>query len=124
MLLLRKFRDYCAREDIRARLMIGILSLIVLVYAMVTIFDHSMPAENPNRPLILRLDAERLLAMVAAVIGFIRLADHFQMGSIRLADHFQKGKNPIPPLLWIFCASLIHLLSIGVQLGWFSAGRG
>jgi hypothetical protein len=113
MLLLQKLRDYCAREEIRARLMIGILSLIVLVYAMVTTFGHSMPAENPNRPLILRLHPERLLAMVAAVIG-----------SIRLGDHFQKRKNPIPPLLWIFFASLIHLMSIGVQLGWFSAGRG
>jgi hypothetical protein len=111
--MLQKLRDYCAREDIRARLIIGILSLIVLVYAMVTIFGHSMPAENPNRPLILRVHPERLLAMIAAVIG-----------SIRLADHFQKGKNPIPPLLWIFCASLIHLMSIGAQLGWFSAGRG
>ena len=113
MLLLQKLRDYCAREEIRARLMIGILSLIVLVYAMVTIFGHSMPAENPNRPLILRLHPERLLAMVVAVLG-----------SICLADRFQKGKNPIPPLLWIFFASLIHLMSIGVQLGWFSAGRG
>ena len=113
MLLLQKLRDYCAREEIRARLMIGILSLIVLVYAMVTIFDHSIPAENPNRPLILRLHPERLLAMAAAVVG-----------SIRLADHFQKRKNPIPPLLWIFFTSLIHLMSIGVQLGWFSVGRG
>ena len=113
MLLLQKLRDFCAREEIRARLMIGILSLIVLVYAMVTIFGHSIPAENPNRPLILRLHPERLLAMAAAVVG-----------SIRLADHFQKRKNPIPPLLWIFFASLIHLMSIGVQLGWFSAGRG
>jgi hypothetical protein len=113
MLLLQKLRDYCARAEIRARLLIGILSLIVLVYAIVTIFGHSMPAENPNRPLILRLHSERLLALFAAVIG-----------SIRLADHFQKGKNPIPPLLWIFFASLIHLMSIGVQLGWFSAGPG
>ena len=85
--MLQKLRDYCAREDIRARLMIGIFSLIVLVYAMFTIFGHSMP-------------------------------------SVRVADHFQKGENPIPPLLWIFCASLIHLMSIGVQLGWFSAGQG
>jgi hypothetical protein len=113
MLLLMKVRDFCAREDIRARLMIGISSLIALVYALVTIFGHSMPAENPNRPLILRLHPERLLAMAAAVLG-----------SIRLADHFQKGKNPIPPLLWIFFASLIHLMSIAVQLGWFSASRG
>ena len=113
MLLLQKLRDFCAREEIRARLMIGISSFIVLVYAMITIFGHSMPAENPNRPLILRFHPERLLAMVAAVVG-----------SIRLADQFRKGKNPIPPLLWIFFASLIHLMSIGVQLGWFSAGRG
>ena len=111
--MLQKLRDYGAREEIRARLMIGILSLIVLVYAMVIIFGHSMPAKNPNTPLILWVHPERLLAMIAAVIG-----------SIRLADHFQKGKNPIPPLLWIFGASLIHLMSIGVQLGWFSAGRG
>lgn len=111
--MLQRLRDYCAREDIRARLMIGILSLIVLVYAMVTIFGHSMPAENPNTPLILRVHPERLLAMAAAVLG-----------SIRLADHLRKGENPIPPLLWTFCASLIHLMSIGVQLGWFSAGRG
>lgn len=111
--MLQKLRDYCAREEIRARLMIGILSLIALVYAMVTIFGHSMPAENSNTPLILRVHPERLLAMGAAVLG-----------SIRLADHLQKGENPIPPLLWIFCASLIHLMSIGVQLGWFSAGQG
>ncbi|HZQ54055.1 MAG TPA: hypothetical protein VFB14_17770 [Bryobacteraceae bacterium] len=111
--MLQKLRDYCAREDIRARLMIGILALIVLVYAMVTIFGRSMPPENPNKPLILRVHPERLLAMVAAVTG-----------SVRLADHFQKGENPIPPLFWIFCASLIHLMSIGVQLGWFSAGQG
>jgi hypothetical protein len=111
--MLQKLRDYCAREDIRTRLMIGILALIVLVYAMITIFGCSMPAENPNRPLILRVHPERLLAMVAAIIG-----------SVRLADRFQKGENPIPPLLWIFCASLIHLMSIGVQLGWFSAGQG
>jgi hypothetical protein len=111
--MLQKLRECCAREDIRARLMIGILSLIVLVYAMVISFGHSMPAENPNTPLILRVHPERLLAMVAAVIG-----------SVRLADHLQKGENPIPPLLWIFCASLIHLISIGAQLGWFSAGPG
>jgi hypothetical protein len=110
--MLQKLRDYCAREDIRARLMIGILSLIVLVYAMVTIFGHSMPAENPNRSLILRLHPERLLAVVAAVIGSIR------------SESLSKGENPIPPLLWIFCASLIHLISIGAQLGWFWAGRG
>jgi hypothetical protein len=111
--MLQKLRDYCAREEIRARLMIGILSLIVLVYAMVVIFGHSMPAEDPNTPLILRVHPERLLAMVAAAIG-----------SVRVANHFQKGENPIPPLLWIFCASLIHLISIGAQLGWFWPGRG
>ena len=111
--MLQKLRDYCTREDIRARLMIGILALIVLVYAMITIFGRSMPAENPNKPLILRVHPERLLAMVAAIVV-----------SVRVANHFQKGENPTPPLLWIFCASLIHLISIGAQLGWFWAGRG
>ena len=110
--MFKKMRDICAREEIRSRLVIGIVSLIVLVYALIIIFGHSLPAESPNMPWILRVHPERILAMVAAVLG-----------SVRLADHFQKGENPVPPLLWIFCASLLHLTSVGLQHGWFSVGR-
>jgi len=106
--MLQKLRDFCAREEIRAGLMIGLLSLIVLVYGLIMIFGRSLPAGNPHTAWILRLHPERILAIAAAVFG-----------SVRLVDHFQKGENPIPPLLWILFASLVHLSSIGVQRGWF-----
>jgi len=106
--MLQKLRDFCAREEIRARLALGLASVIVLVYVLVIVFGRSLPVESPAKPWILRLHPERLLAMLAAVLG-----------SVRLLDDFQKGGNPVPPLLWIFFASLLHLSSIGEQRGWF-----
>jgi len=106
--MLQKLREFCAREEIRSHLAIGLVSVIVLVYALVTIFGHSLPAESPDTPWILRVHPERLLAIVAAVLG-----------SLRLRNHFKKGESPVRALLWILFASLVHLTSIGVQRGWF-----
>lgn len=113
MLLLQKLRDFCAREEIRGRLILTILSLIVLAYTLVAVFGRALPAETPDTPWILRLHAERLLAMLATILG-----------SLRLIDHVQKQKSPVRPLLWILFASLIHLASVGIQRGWISGGRG
>jgi hypothetical protein len=106
--MLQRLREFCAREEIRARLILPILSLIVLVYTLVAVFGRALPAESSDTPWILRLHPERLLAMLAAVLG-----------SLRVFDHVQKQTSPVQPLLWILLASLVHLTSIGVQRGWF-----
>lgn len=111
--MLSKLRVFCARDEIRARLIIVTLSLIALVYAAIVVFGRTLPAESPEIPLVLRLHPERILAMIAAALGMFRLI-----------DRFQKGEDLIKPLLWILYASIIHLASIGVELGWLPPGRG
>ncbi len=106
--MLQKLRAFCAREEIRGRLILTVLSLIVLVYTLVTVFGRALPAESSDTPWILRLHPERFLAMLTAVLG-----------SLRVFDHVQKQRSPVQPLLWILFASLVHLTSIGVQRGWF-----
>jgi hypothetical protein len=111
--MMKKLRAFCAREPIRVRLIITTLSWIVLNYGLIATFGHRLPEADSNTPLFLRLHPERILAMLAAVLGMVRLK-----------DHVQKGQDLIHPLLWILFASVIHLASIGVQLGWLSPGRG
>lgn len=110
--MLRKLRNFCAREEIRGCLILTILSLIVLAYTLVAVFGHALPATDPQTPELLRLHPERILAMIAAVLGLLRLM-----------ERFQKGQSPIAPLLWILFASLMHLASVGMQHGWLSGGR-
>ena len=105
--MLQKLRDFCAREEIRGRLMAAILSLIVLAYTLVAVFGRALPPANPPPPELLRI-----LAMIAAVLGLLRLL-----------EQFQKGQSPIAPLLWILFASVMHLVSVGMQRGWLSGGR-
>ena len=112
MLMFQKLREFCAREEIRARIILVTLSLIVLVYAAVAALGYHLPGAQPSTPLFFRLHPERLLAMAAAVLGILRLI-----------DHFQKGQDLIRPLLWILFASLVHLASIAVQIGWLSPKR-
>lgn len=111
--MFNKLRTFCAREKTRSRLIVATLSLIALVYAAIVLFGRTLPAESPNTPLFLRLHPERILAIIAAALGMFRLI-----------DRFQKGEDLIKPLLWILYASIIHLASIGIELGWLSPGRG
>jgi hypothetical protein len=105
--MLQKLRDFCAREEIPGRLIATILSLIVLAYTLVAAFGRALPPANQPTPELLRL-----FAMMAAALGLLRVM-----------ERFQKGQSPIPPLLWIFFASLMHLASVGMQRGWLSGGR-
>ena len=111
--MINKLRAYCAREEIRVRLVLATLTSIVLIYVLIAIFGRALPDRAPNAPFFLRFHPERILAMTAAVLGMFRLM-----------EHFQTGRDLIKPLLWILFASAIHLASIAIQLGWLSLGQG
>ncbi len=110
--MMKKLGVYCAREEIRVRLVLATLSSIVLIYCLIAFFGRSLPDPAPNAPFLLRFHPERILAMLAAVLGMFRLT-----------EHFQTGRDLIKPLLWILFASAIHLASIGIQLGWLSPAQ-
>ena len=109
----KKLCDYCAREEIRIRLVLATLTCIVLIYGLIAVFGRSLPDRASNAPFFLRFHPERILAMIAAALGMFRLI-----------EYFHAGRDLIQPLLWILFASAIHLASIGIQLGWLSSGRG
>lgn len=104
--MIKKLRAFCAREEIRVRLVLATLSAIVLVYVAVEVLGRKFPDHPSSGALLLRLHPERILAMVAAVLGMFRLI-----------EHFRTGQDLLKPLFWILFASLIHLASIGIQLG-------
>ena len=110
--MMKKLRAYCAREEIRIRLVLATLTCIVLIYGLIAIFGRALPDRAPNAPLFLRFHPERILAMIAAVLGMSRLI-----------EYFHTGRDLIKPLLWILFASAIHLASIGIQLGWIFPGQ-
>ncbi len=110
--MMKKLRAYCAREDIRVRLVLATLTCIVLIYGLIAIFGRALPDPAPNAPFFLRFHPERILAMIAAVLGMLRLI-----------EYFHNGRDLIKPLLWILFASAIHLASIGIQLGWIFPGQ-
>ena len=110
--MMKKLRAYCAREEIRSRFVLATLTCIVLIYGLIAVFGHALPDHAPNASFFLRFHPERILAMIAGVLGMFRLIGYFR------AD-----RDLIEPLLWILFASAIHLASIGIQLGWPSAGR-
>lgn len=104
--MFQKLRTFCAREEIRGRLVLATLSAIVLIYITIELLSHKLTGHPSAGPLFLRLHPERLLAMAAAVLGLLRLI-----------DHLQTGKDLLKPLCWILFASLVHLGSIAIQLG-------
>ncbi len=111
--MMKKLRAYCAREEIRVRLVLATLTCIVLIYGLIAVLGHSLPDHAPNEPIFLRFHPERILAIIAAVLGMFRLM-----------EYFHTGRDLIKPLWWILFAGAIHLASIGIQLGWLSAGPG
>ncbi len=111
--MLKPLRTFCAREEIRVRLVLVTLTSIVLIYGLIAFFGHTLPAPIPGAPFFLRFHPERVLAMLAAALGLFRLQ-----------EHFQTGRDLLKPLLWILFASVIHLASIGIQLGWLSPAQG
>jgi hypothetical protein len=111
--MMNKLRAFGARQEIRVRLVLATLTCIVLIYGLIAIFGRSLPDHAPNAPFVLRLHPERILAMIAAVLGMFRLI-----------EDFRTGRDLIKPLLWILFASVIHLASIGIQLRWLSHGQG
>jgi hypothetical protein len=110
--MMKKLRAYCAREEIRVHLVLATLTCIVLIYGLIAVFGHSLPDRAPNAPFFLRFHPERILAMIAAVLGMFRLI-----------EYFHSGHDLVKPLLWILFASAIHLASIGIQLGLLWPGR-
>ncbi len=111
--MLRQLRAFCAREEIGVRLVLATLTCIVVIYGLIAFFGRALPPGPANAPFFVRFHPERILAMIAAVLGMFRLI-----------EYFQAGRNLIKPLLWILFASAIHLASIGIQLGWLSLSRG
>jgi hypothetical protein len=94
-------------------LVLATLTCTVLIYGLIAVFGHSLPDRAPNAPFFLRFHPERILAMIAAVLGMFRLI-----------EYFHSGRDLITPLLWILFAGAIHLASIGIQLSWHSPGQG
>jgi hypothetical protein len=105
----KKHRALCAAEDVRLRFTIATLTCIAVVYALIAWFGHRASNQATPAPLLLRFHPERILAMIAALLGMSRLI-----------ENLRSSQALLPPLLWILFASLIQLASLAIQLGWVS----
>ncbi len=104
---MNQFRSWCNRDEVRFYVTAAVFLAIAIVYALVVWFGHQPTPPDPRLPLFLRLHPERLLAMVAGILGMFKAV-----------EHAREQRPLLGPLSLLLFAGLVQLASVDVALHW------